>query len=293
MPENLRLSVIVASYESERTIEACLESLRRQRTGRAFEVIAVDSGTDGAAQLIKKRFPEVKLCSFSERKFCGGARNWAIGIAQGEIIAFMDADCVAKPDWVENLLEAHETPDPVIGGAIANGNPESLVGWAAYFCEFSRWMPGTPPQWLDDIAGANISYKRELLDRYGSFIEGTYCSDTEYHWRLGRDGIRLRFEPSSVVAHRNIECLRQFLLHEFDHGRSFGRVHRSAKGFSFWTRSVKMAGVPLGILRMLAAITANIMKNRTYLPQFVATLPLLMLGVVFWSVGQGVGYATG
>jgi GT2 family glycosyltransferase len=293
MAESPKLSVIVASYESGRTIEACLESLRNQRTDWPFEVIAVDSGTDGAARLIEKRFPEVKLCRSSERKFCGAARNWAMGIARGEIVAFLDADCVARPDWVETLCAAHETVVPVIGGAIANGNPESLVGWAAYFCEFSRWMPGTPPQWLDDIAGANISYKRELFDRYGPFIEGTYCSDTEYHWRLGRDGIRLRFEPSSVVAHRNIERLRQFLGHEFDHGRSFGRVHRSAKGFSFWTRSVKMAGVPLGILRMLAAITANIMKNRTYLPQFVAALPLLMLGVVFWSVGQGVGYVEG
>jgi len=293
MPESPKLSVIVASYKSGRTIEACLESLRKQRAGRAFEVIAVDSGTDGAAQLIEKRFPEVKLRSFSERKFCGGARNWAIGIAQGKIVAFMDADCVASPDWVETLLAAHETRDPAIGGAIANGNPESLVGWAAYFCEFSRWMPGTPPQWLSDIAGANMSYKRELFDRYGPFIEGTYCSDTEYHWRLGRDGIRLRFEPSSVVAHQNIDRLGQFLVHEFDHGRSFGRVHLRAKGFSPWTRAVKVAGVPLGILRMLATITANIMRNRIYLPQFVATLPLLMLGVVFWSVGQGVGYAEG
>jgi len=293
MPESPKLSVIVASYESAKTIEACLESLRKQRTGRAFEVIAVDSGADGAALLIERRFPEVRLCSFSERKFCGAARNWAMGIARGEIVAFVDADCVARPDWVENLLEAHETPAPVIGGAIANGNPESLVGWAAYFCEFSRWMPGTPPQWLDDIAGANISYKRELFDRYGPFIEGTYCSDTEYHWRLGRDGIRLRFEPRSVVAHRNIERLGQFLVHEFDHGRSFGRVHQSVKGFSFWTRAAKAAGVPLGILRKLATITTNIMRNRTYLPQFVAALPLLILGVVFWCVGQGAGYAEG
>lgn len=291
MPERPQLSVIVASYKSGRTIEACLESLRKQRTDRPFEVIAVDSGTDGAAQLIEKRFPEVKLCRFYERKFCGGARNWAIGIAQSKIVAFIDADCVASPDWVETLCAAHEALDPAIGGAIANGNPENLVGWAAYFCEFSRWMPGTPPQWLDDIAGANMSYKRELLDRHGPFIEGTYCSDTEYHWRLGRDGVRLRFEPSSVVAHQNIDRLGQFLVHEFDHGRSFGRVHLRAKRLSPWTRAVKVAGVPLGILRMLAMITANITRNRIYLPQYVATLPLLILGVVFWCVGQGAGYA--
>ena len=290
---NPQISVIIASYNSSKFINGCLESLEKQVTSKSFETIVVDSSTDGSGESVERTFPGVKLYRFPERKFAGDARNIGIALAEGKIIALIDADCRAEENWVEEIAKAHETPYLAIGGAIANANSRSYVGWAAYFCEFSHWMPGTRSRWLDDIAGANMSYKKEVFDEYGGFIEGTYCSDTDFHWRIGKDGHRLRFEPSILVSHCCIDDLRQFLTHEFHHGRSFGRVRIQGQNFSRWKRIVYVVCAPLIPLRILSKVALNVARNRVYLSQFMAALPLLVTGIICWSTGEVVSYAEG
>ncbi len=135
-----KLSVVIASYNAEKTIEVCLRSLENQKTAWDYEIIVVDSSTDDTNKIVEERFPEVNLYRFSERKFPGGARNYGISKAKGEIIAFTDTDCIIDKNWINKIIEAHKTyPEhPAIGGTVGNGNPESLVGWGAYFCEFNN-----------------------------------------------------------------------------------------------------------------------------------------------------------
>lgn len=285
-----QLSVIIASYNAEKTIKACLESLENQTIGKNFEIIVVDSSTDRTAMLIEKRFPKIRLYRFAERKFCGDARNWGVSVATGEIIAFIDADCVASNDWVENVLTAHRSSHLVIGGAIANGNPDSIVGWAAYFCEFSRWMPNTPSALMADVAGANMSYKRKVFSDLGKFIERTYCSDTDFHWRLRKIGHRPKFATSILVFHHNIDTFLKFILHEFDHGKSFAQVRVSGKMFSKLRRLIYAIFFFLIPLKLLLEIGLRNFKNRIYGIHFVKSLPLLIPGLASWSLGECVGY---
>ena len=293
MPSKPQLSVIIASYNSEKTIAACLESLENQTTDRSFEIIVVDSSTDGTAELVKKRFPNVRLYRFPERKFCGGARNFGISVARGEIIAFVDADCTADSNWVDEILKAHRSPHLAIGGAIANGDSSSVVGWAAYFCEFSQWMPNTSATWLDDVAGANMSYKREIFDELGPFIEGTYCSDTEFHWRLGQMGHRLRFVPSILISHRSIDDFPRFIRHEYHHGRDFARVRVRRQNFSILRRALYTILFFLILVKLLLRIGLGNFKNRIYLAAFLKASPLLILGLASWSLGECIGYLGG
>lgn len=288
-----QLSVIIASYNAEKTIETCLESLRNQKTDKEFEIIIVDSSTDDTVILVEKRFPSVRLHRFTERKFCGDARNWGVFVARGDIIAFIDADCVAGSDWVDKIITAHQSSHLAIGGAIANGNPDSLVGWAAYFCEFSRWMPNTPTARMADVAGANMSYKRKVFRDIGKYIEGTYSSDTDFHWRLQRIGHYPQFEPSILVFHHNIDAFLKFILHEFEHGKSFAQVRVSGKGFSKLRRLIYTTLFFLIPLKLLLVIGLRNFKNRIYGIRFVKSLPLLIPGLISWSLGECVGYMRG
>jgi len=286
------LSVIISSYNSRKTISSCLKSLQCQDNAGNYEVIVVDSSSDNTSRLVTERFPSVKLLSYTERKYCGDARNIGISSARGEIIAFIDADCIARPDWIREILRAHQSPDMAIGGAIASGNPESLVGWGAYFTEFSKWMPGGRPRYMTDIAAANMSYKKRVFQEYGRFIEGTYCSDTEFHWRLEKDGILLKFEPSIIVSHCSIEDLASFLKHEVKHGQSFARVRIKAEGFSRPRRIAYSFLIPLVAARIfLGRVVANLV-NRCYLRHFLKSLPLVLLGVACWSAGEFLGYTS-
>ena len=287
-----RLSVIIASYNSAGMIENCLTSLRRQVTEVEFEVIVVDSSTDGAADGLEARFPGLRLLRFQERKYPGDARNHGVAAARAPIVAFLDADCLAAANWVEQVLLAHEGPDPAVGGSIANAEPAGAAGWASYFCEFSQWMPGGHGGFMEDIAEANMSYKRWVFDTYGEFLTGIYCSDTEFHWRLEANGVRLRWEPAIKIAHRSIGSAGKFLRHEFHHGRFFARIRSRERRFTSFRRVVYAIASPLVFCKVFLAIAARNFRNRTYLPQFLKASPLLALGVASWCLGECAGYST-
>ena len=289
----VELSIIIASYNSERTIEKCLLSLGSQETSGNFEVIVVDSSSgEGVADIISKKFPEVKLYRFPQRKFVGDARNFGISKARGRIIAFTDADCEVSANWANEIIKSHDYPYLAIGGAIANGNPNSNIGWAAYFCEFNRWMPNTNGRWFADVAGASMSYKKDIFEKYGGFIEGTYCSDTEFHWRMKKDGYRIRFISSILVFHNNIEKLGEFLRHEYNHGRSFAKVRVKSEHFSGLRKFVYAASFMPILAKLFVVIVFRNLRNRIYLAQFIKSLHLFILGLVFWSLGECTGYAS-
>jgi glycosyltransferase involved in cell wall biosynthesis len=290
MSERPCLSVIVASYNAGRTIESCLRSLMNQKTNKAFEVIVVDSSTDNTASIVSRKFPDVRLRSFHQRKYCGDARNIGISAARGEIISFIDADCVAEDDWVEQIVKSHHSPVLAIGGAIGNANPECFVGWAAYFCEFSSWMPSRRRCRMDDIAGGNMSYKKEAFEKYGRFIEGSYCSDTQFHWRLAKAGHDLLFDPSMRVHHKNISKLESFLKHEFMHGRSFGRVRVLYGDFPLKRRAAYVAFSFLVALKLFLKVFLNNVRTGAHLAKFFVVSPLVALGLVSWVSGEIAGY---
>lgn len=291
MPPRPALSVIIASYNARDTIRECLQSLAAQTARSSMEVLVVDSSTDGTSRLVAEEFPWVVLLGFPNRKFCGDARNAGLERACGRIIALIDADCIAADNWAEEILKAHErNTGPAIGGSIANASTESLVGWASYFCEFSDWAPGRPAGPRKDIAGANMSYKREVFARFGNFITGTYCSDSEFHWRLGAAGCRLHFEPTIRIFHRSLTSFSRFLRHEFDHGRSFARVRVAARHFSPARRVAYALLFFLIAAKLFSQTAARSLSNRSYRRHFIVSSPLTLLGVLFWSAGEAVGY---
>jgi len=288
-----QVSVIIAARNAQRTIARCLESLRAQETEIPFEVIVVDSSRDGTEAQVRASFPEARCLHFEERKYCGDARNIGAREARGDVLAFIDADCVADRRWIAHIAEAHRASDLVVGGAVGNANPESLIGWGAYLSEFNRWLPETAPAWMEDIAGANLTYKREVLERYGAFIEGTYCSDTELHWRLAADGHRLRFDPSLIVQHRNIERLRELLHHELYHGYCFARVRVGAQGFSRRRRLAFAGAAPLVFTKILAEALGRTLAHRRYHRAVAASIPFVVAGIACWTIGETAGNLLG
>ena len=253
-------------------------------------MIVADSSTDGTADFVAQRFPEVKLLRLAGRKFPGTARNAAIAVAQADVFAFTDADCVARSDYVDEVLKAHRDPSLAIGGTIANLEPANIVAWAAYLCEFSEWMPGSPRQTVGNIATANASYKKRAFDDYGRFIEGTYGSDTEFNWRLGRDGHRPLLVPSIVVFHRSVDALGKFLRHEFGHGRDCARMRIRSQGFSRLRRWLYAACFWLIPVKLWLVIAIRNLRNRAYLRHFAKASPLVALGLMCWCLGELVAY---
>ncbi len=289
----VEISVIIACRNARRTIRGCLDSLAAQRTDRKFEVIVADSSTDGTDEIIRGGYAWVKLLHFDTRKFPGDARNAGIAEAQGELLAFIDADCVAAPDWLERMAEAQRGSNTTVGGVVDNGSRSRLLDWAGYFCEFSQWMPPGRPVWMDDIPTCNLSFHRVLFDEFGPFREGVYCSDTALHWKLARAGRKARFVPGIQVAHHGLECFWPFLAHERFHGESFARLRVRDRGFSLWRRWAYACAAPLLAAVLWFRVLRRVLRNRRYIGEFILATPLLALGLAAWSLGEARGYLLG
>ncbi len=292
MTDAPRLSVIVAAYNAERTIRASLQAIERQLTSDA-EVVVVDSSTDRTSDIVAAEFPFATLVRSTSRLSPGAARNRGIQAARGAIIAFVDSDCVAPADWLATLRRAHaDQSAAAIGGAVTPANPESVVGWAAYFCEFSPWMPVGPRRVMRDIPTCNLSYKRWALDRFGPFRESGYSSDTALNWRLAAGGHPLVFLPDLQVAHANLTNLGTFLTKQAMHGEAFARMRCAERALGRAARAALAARCVLLPAILLARITGRVARTDVR-GAFVRAVPVVVAGLAAWSWGEARGYVGG
>ena len=107
------VSIVIPSYNRRSFLEPCLESLTKQ-TFHKFEVIIVDDGsTDGTIEYLaefKKGHPDIHLRWFIHEENLGAnaARNRGVQEAEGSFVAFLDDDCIVKPEWLEELIKGFD-----------------------------------------------------------------------------------------------------------------------------------------------------------------------------------------
>lgn len=285
------LSVIVVSWNASETIIACLEALLDQESVPDYEVIVVDSGTDGTADLVEERYPSIRLVRCATRKFPGAARNIGLDSAQSDWIGFVDADCIAGPGWINGAVASRASGASIIGGCIEPANPGSYLGWAPYFIEFSRWMPGMPPRPIKDIATCNCVMSRDVIDQAGGFREQGYASDTALCWSATAAGQTVAFDPSLTAGHINITRLSTFLRKQAFHGRHFARMRLEVQGWRTGRRLSYAAGSVLLPLLLWARLARRVFGTaRHYRIKFTLVSPLVLLGLCLWSAGEMAGY---
>jgi len=120
---NLKFSVVIPTYQRPKALARCLVGvLKQQIPWETYEIIVVDNDTSGSAQTTVQQFRDWKKEIRYEKRFSNNlseARNLGAKIGKGEWIAFLDDDCVPKPDWLQvamQLLQENNQPGLVFGG---------------------------------------------------------------------------------------------------------------------------------------------------------------------------------
>jgi len=285
------ISVIIPSYNSTHTISKCLDSLLDQSFEGDFEVIVVDSSCDRTPEVVASDYPVVKLIRLNKRADPGTARNQGVGEARGDLIAFMDADCVAAPDWLERMAAAHESSYDIVGGIVRN-SPESnnLVGRAGYMAEFRDFLPGKGRQEVAHIPTCNISYKKRIFREFGLF-QGKYYpqEDLIFNRRLSKKGEQILLDPTIQVWHRHRARLGDFLYHQYRIGEATSRVLRTIPLEGSFIAKRPLLAISLSPFMALVKFARTLQVFLRHDPNFISgrplVLPVFSLGLVSWAIG--------
>jgi len=208
-------SVVIITYRRPDFVTRCLEHLLAQ-TSAPLEILVVDSSSDDVTErLVRERFPTVAytVCT-SGMGAMATARNLGYRMTTGDVLAFIDDDAFAEPEWLERLLPFYADPTVgAVGGrqirrvpgeleegvdAIGQLQPDGTItgNFAA--------DPGGPVP-VDHLLGANMSFRRSVLDRIGGIHEGyggtCVREETDLCLRVAHAGFKLVFTPDAVVEH--------------------------------------------------------------------------------------------
>lgn len=206
--------VVIATYKRPDHVRRCLEHIRAQ-TRQPQRVVVVDASPDSLTKTVTEDFPEV---DYRRNDLGIGtlAASRAIGVqgATEDVIAFIDDDAYAAPEWLAEILSAFEVPGVGgVGGRADNNRPgEELEGWD----RIGRFLPdgtltgnfGADPGRIvetDHMLGANMSVRSDALRAIGGirdYYPGTCLrEDSDLALRVKLAGYRVVFAPRAVVLH--------------------------------------------------------------------------------------------
>ncbi|MCB1125021.1 MAG: glycosyltransferase [Verrucomicrobiae bacterium] len=238
------VSVVVCCYNAAATLDECLRSLGRLAYPR-HEVIVVDDGsTDATHQIAAKH--EVR-CLRTPNGGLSRARNLGIEAARGEIVAFIDSDAHADPDWLYYLVCALEEH-----GAQAVGGPNLSPAGDGFMAQCVDQAPGNPTAVLVDderaehIPGCNMAFRKEAFTIAGAFDAQHRAAgdDVDLCWRLLVAGQRIVYHASALVWHHRRPTMRGYLKQQEGYGYAEAHLQQRYPGrFNFFGYPVWEGGV--------------------------------------------------
>jgi GT2 family glycosyltransferase len=218
-----RVAVVIAAYESYATIGRCLEALGSQ-TFQDFETIVVDSSpNDRTAGIVEAGFPEVDYWYSPARLLPHAARNEGVRRATAPVLVFTDPDIYADPDWLEQMVGAHDETGGVIVGAIDCAGRR----WhdrGIHITKFSKWLPGGERRDVDMGPTATLLVRRTDYDAVGGFSGDLVLGDVGFSTALRALGRDLIFEPRAVVEHHHTQSFRSFIRERWTRGIMYGKI---------------------------------------------------------------------
>ena len=218
------VSVVIPAYNAERTLAGVLEAL----AGEAVrEVIVADDGSSDATGAIARagggRVVELP------RSGRARARNRGAAEAEGDLLAFLDADCVPEPGWAA-ALERCLGRAPVIGGAIriqTGGAPTAVERFDALW-RFKQERAVREGGWS---AGANLAIRRDAFERLGGFDERYSAGDdVDLCMRARQGGLAIGWCEDAQVVHRASSRLGELTRRALRQGFSSTKLARRFDG---------------------------------------------------------------
>lgn len=295
------VSVVICTYADERydDFQEAVESVLEQ-TYEPVELVVVVDGNERVATRARQDFGDcedvVVHCNDGNRGV-SYSRTKGAELASGDVVAFIDDDAIAEPDWIIQLVEVYESTDALAVGGRMTG--EWLAGRPWFLPEEFDWLVGVTHrgfaeagQEVRNTFESNLSFRRGVFLDLGGFdpelgptAEGySHSEGAEIGSRLQtRYGRGVVYAPDAVVRHKvfaHRTRLSWLLRRAFEQGVSKRTMERRANA---------AVGEEFGYLRML--FTEHVPRRARSLVNSPTIADVVQLAFVFVFTGcVGAGY---
>lgn len=270
----MKFSILIITQGRKDAISQCLTSIQGIRG--VYEIILVENNTRRSLSTMIRLFPTLPLKYHLETRIgIAHARNSAVRHASGDVLIFVDDDCVVSDEWLREVKKSvSDNPMAVAGiGRSLNYYPDNIFAVAEqllYDDWFSSFYPVDRPAVL--LSGNFINTRNFFIRRA---IHHRDCmrfnpdaphkiEDTEYgillRQRLKSDE-QILYVPRAVIYHKNSTDMYQFLLRPFFTGRGRYYLHRTfgiIEPFAPRRKSHKKHSFNIAVLHFLARRSAQL-----------------------------------
>tara|TARA_Y100000310_G_C20561166_1_gene753127 strand:- start:106 stop:810 length:705 start_codon:yes stop_codon:yes gene_type:complete len=189
------ISVIIPTYNEEKNIVKCVESLKKQDYKGEYEIIVSDgSSKDNTTKVAKKLG-----CKVITQKSAGvgGARNDGFKISKGKILATIDADCTAPKNWLSVIDENFKSGTVCVFGKTL---PDKQTGEYKLLFKIGNFLIHhvSRTNMYHNICGANCAFERNAFLEIGGYSNLPISDDTEIGIRLKKKG-RVKYSDDMYV----------------------------------------------------------------------------------------------
>jgi glycosyltransferase involved in cell wall biosynthesis len=221
-----RVSVVVCSCNGASTLRDCLDGLLRLDYPD-YEVVVVNDGSTDATAVIAAEYPFLQVNTQNRGLSC--ARNTGLGVASGEIVAYIDDDARPDPHWLQYLASTF-----MGGDWAAVGGPNLTPPDDAAVADCVANAPGGPIHVLlsdrqaEHVPGCNMAFRRSALRELRGFDPQfrNAGDDVDICWRLQERDLTIGFSPTAVVWHHRRTSVRSFLRQQSDYGKAEALLER-------------------------------------------------------------------
>lgn len=272
------ISIVMPALNEGKCIQRSLKALLNlESVGLEREIIVVDNGSsDNTVELCKAYGVRVVI---KKGGTIGSLRNFGAGLASGDLLAFLDADCVVPKDWIAKALNYLENENKTILG-FRLSLPED-PNWVAQCWDllFAKRDVTTEVDWLPT---GNMVMSREVFSTVNGFDERLESNeDYDFCYRIKQEGCKIISSSDTAVVHlRPPQSLTQIFKKELWHGKEvfavFIRDLAMNKGTAMFQRKnfkvIFYAASYLGFLLLIVAGAFFSLRTKNVLPFFGAVL---------------------